>query len=189
MSPILDQFLAILGKADAVKITGEPLCDRWEPRDGGVLFLGADESMGFISNNTIDKGSFSLEGVFTCVLQGEETSVTFYQLTPMARLPQPYHLSETALDYTEWYPCYTDGEVWNGYMAAPMFTRETATLLMAELCSGSVLAQWVHDAVQIVTDGVPALYWSQIITVDGQPVQVWAIGSYGWCWYLPAEAK
>lgn len=101
-----------------------------------------------------------------------------------------YHKSKTSLDISDaWYPCYTDGTTWNGWMAAPYFDRETVMQVMADLCMAGDLCEWVGDVIRYkgAEDQLTKEFSRIEMLVDGAYIDVWCLGGWSWCWHMPPE--
>jgi len=86
---------------------------------------------------------------------------------------------------------YTFGATWNGW-ACPYFTLPVAEKIMrllntSEPCDGQDSLEYNGRFFTMVTDDNPEPYREEIPrqkinTIDGTRV-VYAIGSFGWCWW------
>jgi hypothetical protein len=79
---------------------------------------------------------------------------------------------------------YTDGASWNGW-AMPYFTREIAMEVLKAYPGDEADDEDAYRNYQFPEE-------DSVIIIDpetGKPIQVWPIGSGGWCWdaYTPEE--
>lgn len=98
-----------------------------------------------------------------------------------------FHLSEFCLDAISGvFEGYTDDVTWNGW-ACPCFTRDIAEQILSASTANGYSYNYDEQRGFIVKhqddyDSVPETFAAQIIEVNGQSFEVFAIGAYSWTW-------
>ncbi|VWC80362.1 hypothetical protein BLA39750_01151 [Burkholderia lata] len=90
-----------------------------------------------------------------------------------------------SLDVGPSYLAYSCGERWNGW-ECPYFTIEEAMKLLEHPYLHGLRYDAEGDKF-IMDDGdgedlYETVFASEVVLVDGNPIKVYAIGAFGWCW-------
>ncbi|MBK1901999.1 MULTISPECIES: hypothetical protein [Burkholderia] len=96
-----------------------------------------------------------------------------------------FGMFSVSLDVGPSYQAYSRGERWNGW-ECPYFTIEEAMKLLAHPYLDGLRYDAEGDKF-IMDDGDgevldETVFASRVVLVDGNPIKVYAIGAFGWCW-------
>lgn len=95
--------------------------------------------------------------------------------------PPIWHLAIFRIDDGPEFRGYSCGQRWNGW-ACPAFTLEVAHSLCSELLENFIWDEARGMFCDNTYEDEPQMYSGEVITVDGKPVTVFALGACSICW-------
>lgn len=105
----------------------------------------------------------------------ESTPVTGYQ---------PVRVSGDWLEPEQSFVGFVDGSRWNGFLC-PEFTLDVAMAIQAitpGMTYDGAADAFVFQDPEDALEDEPQRFAASTIVVEGEPLKVYGIGSYGWCW-------